>query len=146
MAQLEQTPEVEGTDAAPVALERKGRAWLWILVGSLPFTLPLALWLAERGHDVTFTEPAERSISSNSLSMGAALAALARSRTRSPHDEVRAAQPFAVVRRHVRRDPGKVFWILAAARGLRSCASACGCRGLRSPDWNCSRTMPTSTR
>ena len=35
MAQLEQTPQVEGPDAAPVALERKSRAWLWILVGAV---------------------------------------------------------------------------------------------------------------
>jgi cytochrome c-type biogenesis protein CcmE len=35
MAQLEQTPEVEGPDVAPAALERKSRAWLWILVGAV---------------------------------------------------------------------------------------------------------------
>ncbi len=35
MAQLEQTPQVEPGDTAAVPLERKGRAWLWILVGSV---------------------------------------------------------------------------------------------------------------
>lgn len=35
MAQLEQSPQVEGPGVAPVALERKGRAWLWILVGAV---------------------------------------------------------------------------------------------------------------
>ena len=35
MAQLEQTPQVEGPDVAPAALERKSRAWLWILVGAV---------------------------------------------------------------------------------------------------------------
>ena len=35
MAQLEQTPQVEGPEVAPAELERKGRAWLWILVGAV---------------------------------------------------------------------------------------------------------------
>jgi cytochrome c-type biogenesis protein CcmE len=35
MAQLEQTPQVDAPDTAAVPLERKGRAWLWILVGSV---------------------------------------------------------------------------------------------------------------
>lgn len=35
MAQLEQSPQVEGTDVAPAALERTSRAWLWILVGAV---------------------------------------------------------------------------------------------------------------
>lgn len=35
MAQLEQTPQVEGPEVAAAELERTSRAWLWILVGAV---------------------------------------------------------------------------------------------------------------